>query len=60
MANILSNFKGWGPIEVAYIKKRSVYIIFPNYFRLRTEGVLPTTRFAILNILIKEAIKLYI
>ena len=38
MANILSNFEGWGPTEVAYKKKGSV---FPNYFRLRTEGVLP-------------------
>ena len=42
MANILSNFEGWGPTEVAY-KKKEVYIyIFPNYFRLQTEGVLPT------------------
>ena len=31
-------FWGLGPTEVAYKKKRSV---FPNYFRLRTEGVLP-------------------
>ena len=41
MANILSNFEGWGTTEVSYKKKRSIYI-FPNYFRLRTEGVLPT------------------
>ena len=41
MANILSNFEGWGPTEVALNKiKRSV---FPNYFRLRTEGVLPAS-----------------
>ena len=33
----LSNIEGWSPTEVAYEKKRSV---FPNYFRLRTEGVL--------------------
>ena len=38
MANVLSNFEGRGPTEVSYKKKRSV---FPNYFRLRTEGVLP-------------------
>ena len=37
MANILSNFEARGPTEVSY-KKKSV---FPNYFRLRTEGVLP-------------------
>ena len=36
MANILSNFEG---LPKLLIKKRSV---FPNYFRLRTEGVLPT------------------
>ena len=36
------------------IKKSTIYYIFPNYFRLRTEGVLRSTdtRFAILNILI--------
>ena len=39
MANILSNFEGWGPTEVAYKKKKCT--VFPNYFRLRTEGVLP-------------------
>ena len=38
MTNILSKFEGLGPTEVVYIRKRSV---FPNYFRLRTEGVLP-------------------
>ena len=38
MANILSNFEGRGPTEVAYNKKKG---IFPNYFHLRTEGVLP-------------------
>ena len=39
MANILSNFEARGPTEVSYIYiKKSV---FPNYFRLRTEGVLP-------------------
>ena len=43
MANILSNFEGWGPTDVAYKRKKEVYIyIFPNYFSLRTEGVLPT------------------
>ena len=38
MANILSNFEARGPTKVSYIYKKSV---FPNYFRLRTEGVLP-------------------
>ena len=37
IANILSNFEGWA-LPKLLIKKRSV---FPNYFRLRTEGVLP-------------------
>ena len=52
MANILSNFEGWGPTEVAYIKKRSVFL---NYFRLRTEGVLPAPASQSLIILILYA-----
>ena len=37
--NILSKFEGWGPTSCLYIKKKRS--VFPNYFRLRTEGVLP-------------------
>ena len=32
MANILSNFEGWGPTEVAYKKSVFRYIVIVVYF----------------------------